>query len=72
MTSKVSSKLRFYSSRCNLHIIKLSNNKMTSQPQPVTFITSNLNTNQVLALQISSIRSLGEFHENLSSGEDPS
>lgn len=45
---------------------------MTSQPQPVTFITSNLNTNQVLALQISSISSLGELHENLSSGEDPS
>lgn len=49
MTSKVSSKVRFYSFKCNLNT-KFSNSKKTSQPEPVTFLTSNLKTNQVLVL----------------------
>lgn len=33
MTSKVSSKVRFYSSKCNLNTTKFSNSKKMSQPQ---------------------------------------
>lgn len=72
MSSKVSSTLRFYSSKYNLNITKLLSSKKASLPESVTFITSSLNTTKSyrefkyleLGVQV-------EYHENLVKNEIP-
>lgn len=72
MSSKVSSTLRFYSSKYNLNTSKFLSSKKASLPESVTFITSNLNTTKSyreckyleLGVQV-------ESHENLVKNEIP-